>query len=217
MLKNLKFTSTHLKTVPVILILVSGSWPLEKMAIAQGPSYPCDQVTAGSIEEMICQDKELSALDRRLADIYSAASEKSLNEQPTMLKTEQRGWMKGRNDCWKSDDKRRCIEDEYKRRVAELQTRYRLIPGSGPKAYICDGNPANEVIATFFQTDPPTVIAEYGDSVSLMYLQPSGSGAKYQGRNETFWEHHGEALITWGFEAPEMQCMNVPKDSRAHQ
>ena len=35
-----------------------------------------------------------------------------------------------------------------------------------------------EVIATFFQTDPPTLIAERGDQVSLMYLQPSGSGAK---------------------------------------
>jgi hypothetical protein len=45
---------------------------------------------------------------------------------------------------------------------------------------------------------PFATSAERGDSVSLMYLQPSGSGAKYHGRNETFWERQGEALITWG-------------------
>ena len=43
-----------------------------------------------------------------------------------------------------------------------------------------------------------------------MYLQPSGSGAKYQGRNETFWEHHGEALIIWSHGAPEMRCKKAP-------
>jgi len=39
-----------------------------------------------------------------------------------------------------------------------------------------------------------------------MFQQPSGSGTKYQGRNETFWEHQGEALITWGYGSPEMKC-----------
>jgi membrane-bound inhibitor of C-type lysozyme len=72
--------------------------------------------------------------------------------------------------------------------------------------YACEGDPRNEVIATFFQTDPPTVIAERGDRVSLMYLQPSGSGAKYQGRNESLWEKAGEALITWGYGTKEMRC-----------
>ena len=46
----------------------------------------------------------------------------------------------------------------------------------------------------------------YADSVSLMYAQPSGSGSRYQGRNESFWEHQGEAVVTWGYEAPEMRC-----------
>ena len=30
----------------------------------------------------------------------------------------------------------------------------------------------------------------------------NGSGAKYQGRNETYWEHQSEASITWGYGAP---------------
>jgi len=183
---------------------------LSRSVMATGPSYDCDKVEANSIEEMICKDNDLAALDRKLSIIYSAAAKKATNEHPPVLKAEQRGWIKGRNECWKSHDKRACVQDEYQRRIAELQARYRLVQGNGPVRFICDENPANEVIVTFFQTDPPTLIAERGDSVSLMYLLPSGSGTKYQGRNETYWEHQGQASITWGYGAPQMRCKKAP-------
>jgi hypothetical protein len=73
--------------------------------------------------------------------------------------------------------------------VLSALDRNRLVSNSGPISFICDGNPAKEVVVTFFRTDSPTLIAEHGDSASLMYLQPSGSGSKYKGRNESFWEH----------------------------
>jgi uncharacterized protein len=177
---------------------------------AADPSFDCGKVEAGSIEAIICEDGGLSELDRKLAEVYNAASEKAVNEHPPVLKAEQRGWIKGRNECWKSDDKRRCIEEAYVLRIAELQARYRLVPETGPVFYACDGDPKNEVVVTFFETDPPTLIAERGDQVSLMYLQPSGSGSKYEGRNESLWEHHGEATIVWGYGSPEMRCSRKP-------
>jgi uncharacterized protein len=175
-----------------------------------GPSFACDKVKAGSIEAMVCSDQALSALDRKLSGVYAAASSKAVNEHPPLLKAEQRGWIKGRNECWKAGDKRGCVQDEYERRIAELQARYRLVSVSGPFRFICNDNPVNEVIVAFFRTEPPTLIAERGDSVSLMYLQPSGSGTRYQGRNESFWEHQGEAAIIWGYGAPEMRCRKAP-------
>jgi uncharacterized protein len=181
-----------------------------KAAVSPGPSYACDKTEAGSIEAMICADGGLSKLDRKLADVYKAASRKAANEHPPVLKAEQRGWIKGRNDCWKSGDTGKCVEEAYRQRIAGLQARYRLVPGIGPVIYLCDGQPGNEVVTTFFRTDPPTLIAEHGDSVSLMYLRPSGSGTRYQGRNETFWEHQGQASITWGHGAPEMHCRKMP-------
>jgi uncharacterized protein len=194
------------------ILLCTTCWLLAVPARAEGPSFDCKKVETGSIEEMVCKDKELSALDRKLSDVYAAASKKAVNEHPPVLKAEQRGWVKGRNDCWKSDDKRKCIADSYRLRIAELQARYRLILGKGPVTYACDGDPRNEVIITFFQTEPPTLIAERGDQVSLMYLQTSGSGSKYQGRNETLWEKGGEAIITWGYGSPEMRCKRKWKD-----
>jgi uncharacterized protein len=175
-------------------------------ASGDGPSFDCGKVEAGGIEAVICGDEELAALDRKLAEVYAAASKKATNEHPPILRAEQRGWIKGRDECWKSDDQRGCIDAEYRHRIAELQARYRLVPANGPTFFACDGNPANEVVVTYFETDPPTLIAERGDSSSLMVRQPSGSGTRYQGRNESFREHQGEATITWGYDAPEMNC-----------
>ncbi|SFM71541.1 MliC family protein [Marinobacter zhejiangensis] len=178
-------------------------------SLSFSPSFPCDQVGDGSIEAMICGDEQLSALDRELDGVYAAASKLAQNEQPPMLAAEQRGWISGRNDCWKATDQRECVRTEYERRIAELQARYRLVEFDGPVSFSCDGNPANEVVVTFFHTAPATLIAERGDSVSVMYLQPDENGSRYQGRNESFWEHQGQAVITWGYGAPEMQCQRT--------
>jgi uncharacterized protein len=200
--------SKRCKTILTVcaLMLALVTWSRVGDALAISPSFDCAKVKTGSIEEMICKDASLIALDRKLADVYAAASKKAVNEHPPVLKAEQRGWAKGRNECWKSDDKRSCVESSYKLRIAELQAKYRLVQGKGPVVYTCDGDRGNEVTATFFQTDPPTLIAERGDQVSLMYLERSGSGTKYQGRNESLWEHQGEATIAWGYGAKEMRC-----------
>jgi uncharacterized protein len=194
---------SHRYLLMVLLFSISGC--VTDSACAAGPAFDCGQA-AGTIEELICKDDQLAELDRKLAKVYAAASRKAADEHPPVLKAEQRGWIKGRNACWKSDNPRSCTEAEYRHRIAELQARYRLVPETGPFYFACDGDPRNEVVVTFFETDPPTLIAERGDQVSLMVRQPSGSGAKYQGRNESFWEHQGEATIVWGYGAPEMRC-----------
>ena len=207
---------TRLRTKTVIafsfVMMGFGCFAFGQAAMAQGPSYACDNVEPGSIEDMVCKDEELAALDRDLSGVYSAALKKAVNEHPPLLKAGQRGWIKGRDDCWKADVERDCVREQYQLRIAELQASYRLLPGSGPIFFSCDDEFGSEVIVTFFQTDPPTLIAERGDSVSLMYLLPSASGTKYQGRNESFWEHQGKALITWGHGSPEMRCEKMRQD-----
>jgi uncharacterized protein len=192
-----------------IFVLALGCWRNAGTAMAEGPSFDCSKAP-GSIEELICKDEELSSLDHKLAGVYAEAIKTAASEHPPVLKAEQRGWIKGRNDCWKSKKPRDCTANAYRLRIAELQARYRLVPANGPIWYFCNYDPRDEVVVTFFQTNPPTLIAERSDQVSLMYLQPSGSGSKYQGRNESFWEHQGEATIVWGYGSPEMICSKRP-------
>jgi heat shock protein HslJ/membrane-bound inhibitor of C-type lysozyme len=70
---------------------------------------------------------------------------------------------------------------------------------TGPVTYACTGpDGANDkVIATFHQTDPPSVLVERGDRAVLGTQVRAASGAKYEGANLMFWEHQGEAAVTW--------------------
>jgi uncharacterized protein len=177
---------------------------------AEGPNFDCRKAAKRTVLQLICRDEALARLDRQLAAVYSAVLKKTVNERPVTLRAEQRGWVKGRDDCWKSPDVRACVDMAYRQRIAELQARYRLVDSRGPFTWVCGGPASGEVIMRFFATDPPVAIAERGDAVSLMFQQPAASGARYAGRNESFWEHQGEARVQWGYGVPEMRCTLRP-------
>lgn len=170
------------------------------------PSFDCTKVRQGSVPDQVCRDEELSRLDRTLAGVYAAARRKAADQRPPVLASEQRGWIKGRDDCWKSEDRRGCIVESYRRRIAELQAQYRLVAGVGPVRYACNGNPADEIVVSLFATEPPVLIAERGDQVSLMFRTNAAAPPGYVGRNESFREEGTQAVVRWGYGAPEMRC-----------
>jgi uncharacterized protein len=191
--------------------------------LGSGPAFDCSKAT-GEVEKLICQTEELAALDRRLDEVCEAAMAKARDDMPQMLRVEQRGWIKGRNHCWKAQgasnpvfltaswkatDVRECVEGNYRLRISELQARWQLVSTKGPVFYACENNPANEVVATFNETDPPVVVLERGDQSMLAWLVPAASGSKYEGRNVTFWTKGDEAVFTW-FE-DEIQCRVRPQ------
>lgn len=173
------------------------------------------RMAQGTVEHLVCQRAGLALLDARVAEAYAAARRKATHEHPPVLAAEQRGWQRGRHDCWKAapdvtsatdlEARAACVRESSMRRLLELQARYRLVPASASTRWQCsDGS---EVRVTWFQaTEPPSLIAERGDQTSLMTQEPAASGTRYQGRNESFWEHQGEARVVWGWQAPELRC-----------
>jgi uncharacterized protein len=170
------------------------------------PAFDCKAAGLNSTEKLICSNPQLSIFDRKMSKVYGSARLKVQGTSFTTLKTEQRGWLKERDDCWKDENHRRCIYDSYLLRIAELQAKYRLVKFVGPTRYVCGDSKANEVAVTFFQTSPPTLIAERGDSVSLMYRQQDGDQFRYQGRNEILFIDGSMVRLTWGFQVPEIIC-----------
>jgi membrane-bound inhibitor of C-type lysozyme len=75
-----------------------------------------------------------------------------------------------------------------------------------PVIFACDDDAATKLAVHFLPTEPRTLIARRGDRLALMAQQRSASGAKYAGDDAALWEHHGEATVTWGADAPEMRC-----------
>lgn len=105
----------------IALTAVAGLLALPALsAWAATPSFPCTKATH-EVEGMICKDAELAALDNSLASLYSVVMRHAPADQQRTLKAEQRGWVKGRNDCWKSSDQRGCIKESYDARIRELK------------------------------------------------------------------------------------------------
>jgi len=92
---------------------------------ANQPSFDCAKVKKDSSEGMICASDTLMDLDKELASVYKEALKKASKDN--MLKAHQRGWIKGRNDCWKAEDETKCMVDEYKLRINELKEKYALL------------------------------------------------------------------------------------------
>lgn len=100
---------------------------------ASGPAFDCSNAEH-EIEVLVCGNTALAALDRRLARVYEQAvtALKGVADGDDALKhlnAEQRGWVEGRNECWKALDRIECVRDKYVARTARLQARYPLAQG----------------------------------------------------------------------------------------
>lgn len=179
-------------------LFAAGPAPAQETA----PSFDCSQARS-EVEALICSDTRLAGLDTLLAETFTAAvaaldGTADQQEATGRLEAEQRGWIKGRNDCWKASDRESCVSESYEIRIAELEARYLLVDASDPVFYECENNPANEIVATFVSGSRPSVRLERGDTVEVGVLSPSASGARYEGAfGIVFWTKGDEALVEW--------------------
>lgn len=168
------------------------------------PAFDCSQAQ-GSIETLICQTPALAELDRQMAAVFTKAQQQVTGKPLATLKAIQRGWIKGRNECWKASDHTGCVRYEYRHRLAELQATYQLVPAGAPVNFTCAGDNAPSLRVTFLPTALPTSFAEFNGEKALLYQQPSRSGVRYQGANQTLTEQPTGATLQWG-QGPPLHC-----------
>lgn len=189
------------------MMLVAG----ETLASPATPTFNCAKAS-GEVEKMICKDAGLIALDHKLAETYSKAMKHLPAADAAREKVTQRGWIKGRNDCWKAEDQRACVEGEYRTRIVQLQIRSGQLVAPPYVAYDCSPADAQPFTATFYkETDPPSAVLSLGNDQVIAFLQRTASGAKYTAANVEFWEHHGEAAINWF--GKKLTCKAMPGGS----
>lgn len=162
-----------------------------------GPSFDCAAAT-GQVEQLVCKDAALSALDRKMAQVFAAAVKTWPANIAAEQRAAQRGWVKGRNDCWKEADVRACTEQSYGARIVELQIQSGQFMAPAPVGYACTGGEDKDFLVTFYaETDPKSAVITYGGDQVIALSRPTGSGARYGAANVDFWEHHGEAAVEW--------------------
>ncbi|MGY4027096.1 MliC family protein [Aeromonas rivuli] len=177
------------------------------LASAATPSFDCAKAH-GTTEQLVCQDAGLAALDNELAALYPKALAKLSAEQQKTEKAMQRGWIKGRNECWKENDSRQCVEESYQLRITELQIKGGQLMVPTPVDYQCDGEIR---LSTYFYNEAkrPAVVINLSEGAQqsqvLAFEAPSASGARYEGQNLTLLTKGNEARLE-RYDQPARQC-----------
>lgn len=183
------------------------------LASAATPSFDCTKAQ-GAAEQLICEDAGLAALDNELAALYPKAIANFSPEQAKTEKAMQRGWIKGRNECWKDADPGKCIESSYQTRLTELQIKGGQLMVPSPVIYQCG---KELTLTAYFYNDgklPAAVInLSEGEQQSqlLAFETPSASGARYEGQNLTLSTKGKEALLE-RYGEPTLTCKEIPSN-----
>jgi uncharacterized protein len=183
---------------------------------AASPSFDCAKARSIA-EKLVCGDGQLAALDRELARLFALArDDRSVTPaRHKELVAFQRGWIKGRDECWKSDDLRGCAVDSYVIRIHELRRDYAAARTQdargvsiGPLVARCSGAEA-PIGASLVNVDPSLAYLGWRDRSLVLTQGPSASGARYTRRSDKgealFWNKGNEALLILPGE-PERTC-----------
>ena len=161
------------------------------------PSFDYSKA-AGEVEQLICRDQSLAMLDQELSEVFAGALENIPAAEHATTRTIQRGWIKGRNDCWKAEDVRNCVEVSYQTRIVELQITGGLLMAPDYTSFVCNEQQYKPFTTVFYnQTNPPSAVLTWGDDQVIAFAQHSASGARYTASGVEFWSHQGEATVDW--------------------
>lgn len=168
------------------------------------PSFDCTKASS-RFERLVCSDSALAALDRQLSDTYGRALARSPHADE--LRAEQRGWIRGRDDCWRADDAQACVREPYIVRIVELRIQNGLVIVPRAVEYQCDDN-SKPFTATFYNDEPRAAVITWGNDQAVVPIARSGSGARYAAHGIEFWEHQGVAKVD--FFGNPLTCTPIP-------
>ena len=174
-------------------------------------SFDCTKA-ASPVEKLICTDANLAALDFKLADVFRRGMKQWTSDGlAERERAAQRQWLSTRNRCGSSGHASQCVEESYKRRIAEVQIQSGQLVVPKAVGYSCKGQEqAPFQVAFYNETDPPSAVLTFGDKQVMAMAAQAASGAKYTAPQVEFWEHHGEAAVKWSGKSFTCQVREKP-------
>jgi hypothetical protein len=77
--------------------------------------------------------------------------------------------------------------------------------------YVCQNNPANVIVADFFETDPATIRLERGDRSVTMWSVGAARNGNYEGQNVSLVHKGNDVNVEWlsmnSGETDVLQCI----------
>ncbi len=188
--------------VGLVLLATSASPVLAQ----DGPSFGCARASTWG-EKLVCSDPDLAKLDRNLQARFEAAVAAAEVQMPAALpdlRATQRGWIKGRDDCWKGRYPHECVEANYLHREAQLVAAWSLEEPSWIRTYDCGS--AAKLRVSFFDTEYLSLRIERGAETDVAVGDPEDEHARYASDlGSVLLVDAGDAWLRW-FGAPVGAC-----------
>jgi uncharacterized protein len=152
---------------------------------------------ANKAQQLVCGEPQLTDLDRRLQAAYQQALARPGADQAT-LTTAQGAFATTRDGCADLVEVRTCVLEAYQTRLVELAIADPATVAPPVVTYNCPAD-AGTLTAQFYnQLDPKTAVLDWKGVRVILFLQPSGSGARYGRQGSEYWEHQGEVTLDLG-------------------
>ncbi len=152
---------------------------------------------ANKAQQLVCDDQQFTDLDRHVQTAYQQALARPGADRAT-LTTAQSAFATMRDGCADSVELRTCVLEAYQTRLVELAIADPATVAPPVVTYNCPAD-AGTLTAQFYnQLDPKTAVLDWKGVRVILFIQPSGSGARYGRQGSEYWEHQGEVNLDLG-------------------
>jgi uncharacterized protein len=160
---------------------------------APAMSFDCAK-PANKAQQLVCGDPQLTELDRRMQTAYQQALARPGADAAT-LTTAQSAFTTIRDGCADFVDARTCLVEAYQTRVVELAIADPATVAPPVVTYNCPADSGPLTAQFYNELDPKTAVLNWKGTRIILFIQPSGSGARYGRQGSEYWEHQGEVTL----------------------
>ncbi|QUR67350.1 MliC family protein [Mycobacterium spongiae] len=163
-------------------------------SLATGSSLDCTR-PATAAQRLVCADSRLIDLDNRVEAAYQQALSRR-GADTSALASAQRTWATTERDtCPQTADPHTCLLEAYQTRLVRLTIDDPATPTPPLVTYQCPPQDSPLTARFYNQLDPPSAVLNWKGDQQILFVQPSGSGARYGRQGVEYWEHQGEVRL----------------------
>jgi uncharacterized protein len=149
---------------------------------------------ANTVQQLVCSDPRLTDLDHRLQGAYQQELART-GADPAATAEAQTNWTTARDDCARNADVHTCVLEAYQTRLVQLAIADPATAAPPVITYHCPADSGPLTAQFYNQFDPKTAVLNWKGTQQILFLLPSGSGARYGRQGAEYWEHQGEVKL----------------------
>jgi uncharacterized protein len=176
----------------------AGSAQSSGAAPVAGPSLDCAK-PANQAQQLVCSDPQLTDLDHRLQTAYQQALDRPGSDKAAVT-TAQNAWATQRDACTQNA----CLLEAYQTRLVELAIADPATVAPPVITYQCPAQDSPLTAQFYNQFDPKAAVLNWKGDQQILFVELSGSGARYGRQGIEYWEHQGE--VTVDFKGNKFVC-----------